>query len=291
MGSHFGPVLPALEAIAPAETARAASASARAFGVKFGLRVNDAAVLPALLGRLPPGAHVSQKPSADALQYLVTKHTGSADNASGDAWQIYAGAQLEAETADADEALEAFEGLVRFGVALNAPRWTFVHAGAVGWKGRAILIPGTSQSGKSHLVEAMVRLGATYYSDEFAVLDRRGRLFPYTQPLALRRASGGIDRVTAEQLGGTRATGPLPVGLIVSTHFVAGATWSPEPISAGAAVLALLQHTVRAQIDSARVLAVLAATVANALALDSPRGEAGATAAALLHHADDTIQP
>lgn len=259
--------------------------------MKFGVGASDASVLPALLSRLPPGAHVSVTPSAEPLQYLVTKRTGSADDSDGDAWQIYAGPQLEAETADADEALEAFEGMIRFGVALNAPRWTFVHAGAVGWKGRAILIPGSSLSGKSHLVEALVRLGATYYSDEFAVLDRRGRLFPYAQPLALRRAASGVDRVTAEQLGGTRGTRPLPVGMVVSTRFVAGATWSPEPISPGAAVLALLQHTVRAQLDSARILKVLATTVTNALAYDSPRGEAGATAAALLHHADATLPP
>src|SRR6185369_13624268 len=56
-------------------------------------------------------------------------------------------------------------------VALCARDGLFVHAGVVAWRGRAILIPGRSMSGKSHLTAELVRRGAMYYSDEFAVLN------------------------------------------------------------------------------------------------------------------------
>src|SRR5262249_3170175 len=55
-------------------------------------------------------------------------------------------------------------------IALFSRHGLFVHAGVVAWRGRAIMAPGRSMSGKSHLVAALVGCGATYYSDEFAVL-------------------------------------------------------------------------------------------------------------------------
>ena len=57
----------------------------------------------------------------------------------------------------------------------------FVHAGVVGWKGHAIVIPGRSRSGKTTLVAELVKAGAEYYSDEFAVLDAEGRVHPFPE--------------------------------------------------------------------------------------------------------------
>src|SRR5262245_29166046 len=64
-------------------------------------------------------------------------------------------------------------------VAQRSRAMLFVHAGVVGWRGLAIVIPGRSHSGKSTLVAELVRRGAVYYSDEFAVLDETGRVHPY----------------------------------------------------------------------------------------------------------------
>ena len=82
--------------------------------------------------------------------------------------------------------LDAFESHVQLTVAEYAPRRIFVHAGVVGWKDRAILIPGLSHSGKTTLVDQLIRAGATYYSDEYAVLDARGRVHPYPRALGMR---------------------------------------------------------------------------------------------------------
>jgi len=263
----------------------AAAASARAFGVRFGIRVNDASLLPKLLDRLPPGSRACNDAGDNPICYSVVKELDPVDAQFGAGWQVFAGTQLEARTRDQIEALEVFEGLVRFDVAQHATRWTFVHAGAVGWNGRAILIPGRSLSGKSRLVQALVRAGATYYSDEYAVLDRRGRLYPFAKPLTIRRADGATDRVTANELGGTPGTRSLSVGMVVSTSYVPGAVWNPSSVSPGAGMLALLENTPRAQEAPARVMIALAGAAGVAVTLKGPRGEAEATADELLNRA------
>jgi hypothetical protein len=85
---------------------------------------------------------------------------------------------------DDSRLLDAFESLVRMEVSANARRWVFLHAAAVGWRGRAIILPAVSRGGKSRLVEALVRAGATYYSDEFAPIDSRGRVHPSSAPIS-----------------------------------------------------------------------------------------------------------
>ena len=71
-------------------------------------------------------------------------------------------------------------------VAQRSRQMLFVHAGVVGWRGMAIVIAGRSHTGKSTLVAELVRRGAVYYSDEFAVLDDMGMVHPYRRPLVLR---------------------------------------------------------------------------------------------------------
>ena len=47
-----------------------------------------------------------------------------------------------------------------------------VHAGAVLWYGRALLFPGTTHAGKSSLVAELLRKGAVYLSDEYALSEK-----------------------------------------------------------------------------------------------------------------------
>ncbi len=260
----------------------AASATARAFGVRFNVRVNEAPLLPALLARLPPGARSCRQPGEGAFCCSVIRDTSPRDDEQVEAWHVHVDGELHAQANREADALDMFESLVRFEVARRAPRWTFVHAGVVGWNGRAILIPGYSFTGKSTLVHALVRAGATYYSDEYAVLDHRGLVYPFAQPLALRRASGGTQRFAAGELGVTPGTRGVPVGMVVSTRYLAGADWNPVRVSPGEGLLALLLNTVRAQAAPARVMRLLARVAESAEMLEGPRGEAESTAADVL---------
>jgi hypothetical protein len=143
----------------------------------------------------------------------------------------------------------------------------------VAWRGRAILILGSSHSGKSWLVRALVEAGAEYYSDEFAVLDSRGRVHPFPPPLeALGPGSEGAPAVG--DLGGRTRRRPLPVALVVVTRYGAGGRFEPRVLGRGRAVLELLSHTVPARRSPDRALEALSRVVAEAPVVKGPRGEA-----------------
>ncbi|HVS20619.1 MAG TPA: hypothetical protein VHD88_02160, partial [Pyrinomonadaceae bacterium] len=160
-------------------------------------------------------------------------------------------------------------------VAEYAPRRVFVHAGVVGWKDRAILIPGLSHSGKTTLVDQLIRAGATYYSDEYAVLDERGRVHPYPRPLGMRSPnSSESTKVRAEELGAKIGSKPLRVGLVVSTSYKAGARWRPRQLTRGKGVLELMANTVSARSQPEMALTVLPKAIESAEILKGQRGEA-----------------
>jgi hypothetical protein len=147
----------------------------------------------------------------------------------------------------------------------------------VGWRGSAILVPGRSRSGKTTLVAELVRAGATYLSDEFAVLDSRGRVHPFAKPLSVRGPGGcdvHVSRPSATDLGGVAGEAPLPVRLVVLATHRALAAWQPRTLSRGQAVLELLAHTVPARLRPAQALADLDRAVARASVIQGERGEA-----------------
>src|SRR5205807_988768 len=156
---------------------------------------------------------------------------------------------------DTELALELLESYVRLRVAERARARIFIHAGVVGWQGGAILLPGQSSAGKTTLVAELVRAGTLYYSDEYAVVDSKGRVHPFAQPLAMRGPEGGPQiKCPVEQLGGQEGQAPLSVRLVAITRYEAGAVWRPHQLTRGEGILALLEHTVAARRKPATVL-------------------------------------
>jgi hypothetical protein len=196
---------------------------------------------------------------------------------------LYCGSALLARSLEIPPLLTAFEKHAELLTAFRASNCLFVHAGVVGWQGQAILIPGRSMTGKTTLVKALVEAGAVYYSDEFAVLDKEGRVHPYPRPLSIRGNNGQPGReITAEALGGQTGVEPLPVGLIVATEYHPEAMWQPRQLTPGQALLALMDNTVAARRNPAHSMPILKQAVTNAIALKSKRGEAGDVALRLL---------
>lgn len=183
-----------------------------------------------------------------------------------------------------DNLLETFARDARMHVAATAPGLVFVHAGVVGWQGRAIVIPGVSWSGKTTLVAALLRAGATYLSDEYAVLDGSGRVMSYPQPLAIREPFRRI-RVPAADLGASVGVDPLPVCRVLLCSYRDGAEWAPTRLSAGRAVLALVPHTVSFRRQPEAALRVLRQVASNATVLEGVRGDAAELAAQILNDA------
>jgi hypothetical protein len=197
---------------------------------------------------------------------------------------VYSGAVRAFRTTDLPEALQFLEFHLEEYVAQMAPRRVFVHAGVVGWNGAAIVIPGASHSGKTSLVAALLEAGATYYSDEFAVLDEGGFVHPYPRPLRIRDQGDLGRRVTAEALGAASGRKRLPVALVASTRYDAAGSWRPRSLSQGEAVLELMSHTVPARFRPRQVLSVLKRVSLKASALKGRRGDARETARSLLAH-------
>ncbi|HEX7722750.1 MAG TPA: hypothetical protein VF397_11375 [Pyrinomonadaceae bacterium] len=253
-----------------------------AYGVRVGLRVNDKAILKRVLTRLPPGSRPSDVRVVNHLYSLA----GFANNSNGGVRRFnlgYWNLARFARTRSFEDLLDQFESHLQLTVAEYAPRRVFVHAGVVGFKGRAILIPGMSFSGKSTLVAELLRAGATYYSDEYAVIDEHGRVHPYARDLRIRAAeSTGVERLRPEQLGAGIGSKPLRVGLVVSTNFKAGGRWRPRELTQGKAVLELLANTVSARSQPEMALSFLPKALASARILKGVRGEASEIVESLL---------
>lgn len=246
------------------------------YGVRIDIRVDDLAVRDQVLRVLPPGWQPAHESFPDMEFSLVAegeqRYVVSGDGTGGVALAV-----------DLDVALSFLESSIRSRVALWAPERIFVHAGVVARNGRALLIPGESFAGKTTLVATLVRAGAIYFSDEFAVLDRDGLVHPYAKPLSLRSPNGVLpEQVTAESLGGTTGDTGVPVGVVAVTSYVPGARWDPSPVSRGEAALALLSHTVPAQERPAEALRVLRLVAERCTCVRGDRGEAEPIVASLL---------
>lgn len=260
----------------------AAGLTFRSYGVRFGVRADDPSALGRLAGFLPPGTFRAPAGMVERLYSIRTGAGGVERRGLRRFRLLYTDHLCFARTLDLDELFERFESDLQLFVAEAARRRVFVHAGVVGWEGRAILCPGRSFSGKTTLVAELVRAGADYYSDEFAVLDSKGRVHPYPKPLAVRDAEQKQRKVSVEEFGGSAATGALPVGLVVVSEFRAGARFRPRPLTSGQGSLALLANTVPARLRPLEVLETLERVVCAATVLRGARGEAAEAAVRIL---------
>ncbi len=252
-----------------------------AHGVRLGVRTNAPAILARLESCLPPGWRPSRSALVDEVFSVWVDPADAATRPS----RVYVGPRRRARTRDLHQALGVLETELRQSLAARSRQRTFVHAGVVGWRGQAIVVPGRSRSGKTTLVAELVRAGASYLSDEFAIIDSRGRVHPFAKPLSIRGAGGcdlHVSRPSAEDLGGTSATRPLPIGLVVLASHEPGAEWRPQTLTKGQAVIEMLAHTVPARLRPLASLQALERAVGRATVVKGQRGEAKVVARRLL---------
>jgi len=157
----------------------------------------------------------------------------------------------------------------------------FVHAGVVGLDGQAIVIPGRSGSGKTTLVQAFLRAGAEYYSDEYAVVDGRGRVHAFPRQPAVRNPDGSRHRVPVAASELARARRSLPLGLLAVVPYEASGTFQFRDISAARGILELMKNAPAARRRPGRILQALTRAAAGARAVKGTRGEADSAVEAL----------
>jgi hypothetical protein len=259
-------------------------------GVRVGIRANTDQALEQVFARLPPGWEPSPGPIVEDLCSLLVGGTKPGSTLRRFSL-LYWGSSLVARDLAVEEVLEKLESFLHLMIAVRARRRQFVRAAVAGWRGNAILILGPRSSGRSTLLGALLRAGAAYYSDRYAVLDTRGRVHPYPTPLPAHLGFG------VEEGGATggrpevkRAARPLPVGLVVDTRYDAGARCRPRKLSPGESLFAMLKHAVDARLRPQAALTYLHGVATRATALRGKRGEAEEAAAALLRQLGGTVR-
>lgn len=152
-----------------------------------------------------------------------------------------------------------FDSWVRLVVAEHAKDLVFLHCGAVEINGKGVLFPGDSFAGKTTLVAEMVKRGATYYSDEYSVIDTEGMLHPFARLLAMRDRVDLAVRtdLSAESLGGIVGTLPVSVNAVLFLKYEQDAIWNPHKLSPGEGILRLLPQAIPLRFNSEFTLSAL----------------------------------
>jgi len=249
-----------------------------AYGVGVAVGVSHAELLDELQPVLPPGRQPCAASEVDRRFAIKLEQSGT--------YAFEKDGRLRNNGLTLPLVLGLLDTELRLYIARKAPEAIFIHAGVVAHQGRTIIIPGMSFSGKTTLVAALVREGATYFSDEFAVLDDNGLVHPYAKTLSLRDVNQVQIEHSVDSLGGVAAEEALPVGAIVATNYHPGAQWQPEIGSVTDGAMALLANAVPARERPEAVMRTVSRCAEGALVLKSARGEATAIAPKLLAELD-----
>ncbi len=255
-----------------------------AFGVRIGVWFSYAALADDVIRLLPPGACDTDPIELDR-QYRVEWLAVDKSPIDRAGYHLFANDAFEGWFPRGQTVAEALESAIQHHIAEFAWPHVFIHAGVVGWRGRAIMLPGKSHSGKSTLVAALVEAGATYYSDEYAVLDREGRVHPYPRPLSLREGplgpTGRID-LSHRAPQGEDTHWAIPVGLVALLRYEAEGAWRTERLSPGEGVLAMCEHTVAIQRRPRDAFEILGRIAASAEMIRGGRGDVHEATAQIL---------
>ncbi len=149
-----------------------------------------------------------------------------------------------------------------------------VHAGAVQWGERALLLPGSTHAGKSALVAELLRRGATYFSDEYALIDSEGLVHPYPRPLLLRNGRPEQVPMLPGECNASVGEVPAPIGWILSLQYLPEYTWNVTAITQSEAVLTLLRNTPHILAESPDMVRAFKRAVAGAVCFAGHRNEA-----------------
>ncbi len=234
------------------------------------------AALPEIKANLP-GCVIDDERSGFDHEFAYIWHPGRLDG-------VYKNGERVAARRGREKAFQLLGSQVRLTVAEFAPKHVFVHAGVVAVDGKAIVIPANSFKGKTTLVSELVKRGAVYYSDEYAVIDTDGLIHPFPKDLSMR---GIIDdqrqvEMPVEDFGGKAGIDPIKAGLIVITEYGERSKWRPKTLTTGQGFLELINHTIPIRQNSEFAVSALSKMLVGVLIIKSRRGDAGKTADAII---------
>lgn len=244
------------------------------FGVKIGIRTNNLELLERIISGLPDLLPVEIK----FIEFAETKFHFSIYKPRPERRRFYVKNETEDETPFRieNDSFDLLDSKIRLTVAEFAKDFIFLHAGAVGYQGKAIIIPARSFSGKTTLVAELSKRGMEYYSDEYAVIDPNGFVHPFTKKLSMRGIINDYEQVDipVEEMGGTKGKRPIKVGLILVSKFKKNAKFKPKLISSGEGIIESIANSVSIRQNPKLVLDVLSQITSSAKILKMNRDEA-----------------
>lgn len=182
------------------------------------------------------------------------------------------------------------EGDLHHWLATYTRGYLFVHAGCVSWRNRAIVLPGRSHAGKTTLTKALVEAGATYYSDDYAVVDAEGMIWPFPRRPHIRP----IDPAPFHRLDPVASNWPIgriPIraAIVAELRFDRQNIWNVEQLTDGLGALSLLDNTVAARERPEDALHMMANVIDGAIAIKGIRDDPESSARRLLAIVDDLL--
>jgi hypothetical protein len=254
------------------------------FGVKIGFSTNSAEALEAVREAVKiylPGYF-------EEIEETETEHNFTLVWSKGKWDKLYKNGENVFNREQRQYTVERVASVIRLTVAEFATDHVFVHAGVVAWKGKAVVIPARSRSGKTSLTIALVQRGAVYYSDEYAILDSGGFLHPFPKMLSVR---GVIDErrqidYPVEKFGGVAGTEKIRVGMVLVTDYKPRARWNPVVLSPAKGIIETIQNTVPIRQNPQFTLEVLNKIAREAVFVKSKRGDVSKSADLILEFID-----
>lgn len=245
------------------------------FGARLAICSDDCRILDDLMTLLPPQSRSITAANVDATIFVgrdaqTTLYSMRASHGIPKGMLVY-------------RTIEEVASEFHLAVAIFARPYLFVHAGVVASRGTAILLPGRSMNGKSTLVSALLESGAVYYSDEYAVIDSEGRIYPYRKSLSLRSAQAGTSGSKFVQVSTpAERIMPLGAGAIAFLKYKPDSRWHPRFITPAEAVLGLFKNTVAARARAEVALPLLKRVAESAKSVRGLRPDASVAAPAVL---------
>ncbi len=235
------------------------------YGARIGVRLEDPDRLNWLRSRMLPGWQELEQPEVDFLWSI------------GRDQNLYYGSHLFFGSAETE-----FDRYFHLYVGETAKQRVFFHAGAVSFAGKGLILPSPSFGGKTTLTRALVRAGATLYSDDLAVVDpQRGLLYPYPKPISVRKS--GSEAVLLECPPGTQSLPGVPLSLVVGLRYEENAELlTLQSADSAESSRLLIENALAMRASPKMVLDCLARLMGSAAFYLGIRGEADQAACALL---------
>lgn len=206
------------------------------------------------------------------------------------AWDVSIDGELPITLRTPDAISEYIEGDLHHWLATYTRGYLFVHAGCVSWRDRAIVIPGRSHAGKTTLTRALLEAGATYYSDDYAVIDPTGAIHPFPRMLRVRPdPPGPSQRVDPMANDWPVGRGPVRAALVAALSYDAETGWNVETLTRGMGALSLLDNTVAARERPQDALRLMSTVMSGAIAIKGTRDDAASAADRLIAMVDDVL--